>query len=179
MRRTMTAAVAGLVAAGAGVATLSGAALGQGKGLGTKNAPAQVGSVDASGTYQLSAEEQTYDCRKLTGRMQIRLLEVRDYDPKKNASSLSRSMQNVTEPVVGLMLGKASGYSANPDKRHRDDIAMLKAYNAQLAAKKCRTFDLDAELGTGPKSTLPAAKPPAPATPPAAPAAAAPAAAKR
>lgn len=126
-----------------------------------KNKPSEVGAVDASGTYRLSAEELAYDCKRLAGRMQVRLLEVRSYDPSKNGSALARTMQSATQPVVGMMLGNASGYSADPDKRHADDIAMLKAYNAQLAAKKCRTYDLEAELGGGKKSGLPSVKAPA------------------
>lgn len=127
--------------------------------LNPKNAPAQVGGVDEAGAYKLSAEELGYDCKRLAGRMQVRLLEARSYDPSQKSSALSRGMQSATKPVVGLLLGKASGYSADPDTNHANDIAMLRAYNARLAAKGCRTYDLDAELGPGPKSTLPGVRP--------------------
>lgn len=110
------------------------------------NAPAQVGSVDASGVYRMSAEELTYDCKRLTGRMRIRLLEVRDYNNTKPTSSISQQMRSATKPVVGVMLGKAQEYETDPVKRHADDIAMLRAYNAQLAAKNCKALDLDAEI---------------------------------
>lgn len=112
------------------------------------NAPAQVGRVDATGTYQMSAEELTYDCKRLTGRMRIRLLEVRDYNVTKSASSMSQMMRGVTKPVVGVMLGSSQDYEVDPATRQRNNIAMLKAYNAQLVAKKCRPIDLDAELST-------------------------------
>ena len=38
----------------------------------------QYGSVDATGVYQLSADEQAFDCRKLLGVMQIRIMQIRD-----------------------------------------------------------------------------------------------------
>jgi hypothetical protein len=105
--------------------------------------PATTGAIPAArpGGYQLTAEEQKYDCRKLTGQMQIRILQVRGYDSNKKASLAARGMQTVTTPIFG---GTKEGL--DPDGQYRKDLAMLEAYNAQLAAKKCPTFDLEAEL---------------------------------
>ena len=41
-----------------------------------------TGALPRSG-YQLTEEEQKFDCSKLTGTMQIRILQVRGYDPDK------------------------------------------------------------------------------------------------
>jgi hypothetical protein len=91
--------------------------------------------------YQLSEREQKYDCKKLTGVMQVRLLQVRDYEQSSKPTLAARGMQTVATPIWG---GTTTGM--DPDGQHRKDLAMLQAYNAQLAAKNCKTFDLDAEL---------------------------------
>lgn len=101
-----------------------------------------TGSVSGAG-YQLSEEELKYDCAKLTGRMQIRILQVRGYDADKQVSMAARGMQAFATPIWG---GTKEG--SDPEGQHRKDLAMLEAYNRQLAAKKCKTFDLDAELGS-------------------------------
>jgi hypothetical protein len=95
------------------------------------------------GAYQLSAEELNYDCKRLTGTMQIRILQVRGYDSNKKASLAARGMQSLATPIWG---GTKEG--VDPDAQYRRDLAMLEAYNRQLANKKCRTFDLAAELNT-------------------------------
>jgi len=101
--------------------------------------------------YPLSAEELKYDCRKLTGTMQIRILQVRGYDSRKKASMAARGMQSLATPIFG---GTKEGL--DPDAQYRKDLAMLQAYNQQLAAKKCKTFDLDAELSTTATDVTPA-----------------------
>lgn len=99
-----------------------------------------TGAVPASG-YQLGDEELKYDCRKLTGMMQIRILQVRGYDSNKKASMAARGMQTFATPIWG---GTKEG--VDPDTQYRKDLAMLEAYNQRLAEKKCKTFDLKAEL---------------------------------
>jgi hypothetical protein len=95
----------------------------------------------SASSYQLSEQELKYDCKKLTGTMQVRILQIRDYDSSKKTSALARSMQTVATPIWG---GTTAGM--DPDGQYRKDRAMLEAYNAQLAAKKCKTFNLAAEL---------------------------------
>jgi hypothetical protein len=132
--------------------------------------PIDAGSVDAGGTYRLSAEELAFDCKRLSGRMQVRILQLREMTPTAKTSALGHEMKQVTEPVASLMLGKSSSFNADPGKRGADDRAMLKAYNAQLAAKGCKTYDLDAELNAKPGTAplLPTPKPAAAPTKPAA-----------
>jgi hypothetical protein len=48
----------------------------------------------------------------------------------------------VTTPIFG---GTKEGL--DPDGQYRKDRAMLEAFNRELANKKCKTFDIDAELG--------------------------------
>jgi hypothetical protein len=113
-----------------------------------------------AGSYQLSEQELKYDCKKLTGTMQVRILQIRDYDSSKNTSLVARSMQTVATPIWG---GTTAGL--DPDGQYRKDRAMLEAYNAQLAAKRCKTFDLAAELQSTKPDEMPhptAKKPAAP-----------------
>lgn len=118
---------------------------------------------DASGfsnqSYQLSEDELKYDCKKLTGKMQVRLLQIRGYETRAKASSLARTTQAVATPIFG---GTTEGM--DPDGQYRKDRAMLEAYNHQLADKKCKTFDIDAELqrtdGTPEPMPLPGKKKP-------------------
>ncbi|MFN3623150.1 MAG: hypothetical protein ACK4TP_03730 [Hyphomicrobium sp.] len=101
-----------------------------------------TGSLPGSG-YQLSEEELKYDCKRLTGLMQIRILQVRGYDSNKKASAAARGMQSFATPIWG---GTKEG--VDPEGQHRKDLAMLEAYNQRLAEKRCKTFNLAAELAT-------------------------------
>ena len=115
-----------------------------------------TGALPTTG-YQLTEDEQKYDCRKLTGLMQIRILQVRGYDSNKKTSIAARGMQALTTPIFG---GTKEG--VDPDAQYRRDVAMLEAYNRQLASKQCKTFDLAAELAATTDSTpTPQQKPPA------------------
>lgn len=110
----------------------------------------QAGALDAAGTYQLSKDELAMDCKRLTGKMQIRILQIRDYDPARNSSQFGRSLQAFHAPLIG-----GSTVGSDPDARYRADRAMLTAYNHRLAEKKCRTFDLEAELKPKPVGSTP------------------------
>ena len=99
-----------------------------------------TGALQGSG-YQLSEEELKFDCKKLTGTMQIRILQMRGYDTNKKTSTVARSLQSLTTPIFG---GTKEG--VDPDGQYVKDRAMLEAYNRQLGVKQCKTFDLDAEL---------------------------------
>ena len=99
-----------------------------------------TGALQGSG-YQLTEEELKFDCKKLTGTMQIRILQIRGYDTNKKTTMVSRGIQSLTTPIFG---GTKEG--TDPDGQYRKDRAMLEAYNRQLGVKQCKTVDLDAEL---------------------------------
>ena len=86
--------------------------------------------VNQNGAYQMNAEELALDCRKLTGRMQIRILQVRSYSEKRATSGLAKGLQSSIVPVFG---GTTQGMS--PDEQYAIDRAQLEAYNKQLVAK--------------------------------------------
>ena len=74
--------------------------------------------------------------------MQIRILQVRGYDSTRRPPPAARGMQALTTPIFG---GTKEG--VDPDGQYRKD-SPARAYNQQLAVKKCKTFDLDAELAS-------------------------------
>lgn len=89
----------------------------------------------------MTAEEMELDCKKLTGRMAVRIVQVRDFQTRTQSTSLSRSIQTAVKPAYG-----GSGEGTDPDGRYARDRAMLDAYNQRLAEKNCANFDLNAEL---------------------------------
>ncbi len=72
-----------------------------------------TGALQGSG-YQLSEEELKFDCKKLTGTMQIRILQMRGYDTNKKTSTVARSLQSLTTPIFG---GTKEG--VDPDGQYR------------------------------------------------------------
>lgn len=113
-----------------------------------------VSRLPSSGSYQLSADELALDCKKLTGRTAVRIVQIRDFQTRTQATALARGVQTAWMPANG---GKGAG--SDPDGRYAHDRAQLEAYNQRLAEKNCPNFDLTAELN-------PAAKDPPRTRPP-------------
>lgn len=111
-------------------------------------------ALSPGGIYQLSAEEQDLDCKSLTGRMQVRILQIRDHETQSKSTAAARTMQSASTQVFG-----GSTFGADPDAQYAKDRAMLEAYNKQLAAKDCSTFDLASELMPKPITATPAPVP--------------------
>lgn len=100
--------------------------------------------------YVLASEEAEFDCKRLAGKVQIRILEMRANMSPQETSALSRSLQSA---FSGGMTAQAAGGA------HASDFAQLEAFNRQLAEKNCRSFDLAKALGgneAAPTPTVPA-----------------------
>lgn len=95
-----------------------------------------------AGGYQLVANTPGVDCKKLTGQMQVRILELRG-EPLEETSAVSQAMKSV--------LGALNGVSFKT-KSAAQDVAKLEADNQSLATAGCPSFDLKKELSAG-KST--------------------------
>jgi hypothetical protein len=102
---------------------------------------ATVTAAAAAGGYALSEGEQKLSCKQLTGRMQVRILQIRDHNERPQPSVASRAIQSGAAALFG---GSTKG--VDPASDYSNDRAMLEAYNKQLAAKGCATYDLDGEL---------------------------------
>lgn len=105
----------------------------------------EPGSLDAAGAYNLSADELKLDCKRMTGRMKVRILQMREARQAPKTSELSRNIQGAVTPIAKQLSGGTS-YGSDPDGQYARDLAMLHTYNRQLAAKSCRTLDIEAEL---------------------------------
>ena len=108
---------------------------------GPGDAPRAATSTVAASDEGASKTEPELDCKKLTGRMQIRILEIRDFNERSQSTGLSRVLQSGVAAVTG---GSTAG--TDPSGQYATDRSMLDAYNKQLAAKGCKTYDLEAEL---------------------------------
>lgn len=127
-----------------------------------KPAVSDSGTFDASGRYQLSEAEQKLDCKKLNGRVRIRLLQLRaELSDKSQPTGASQALQTVTNPALKLMFGGASGYGTDRASQLGRDRAVIEAYNQQLVVKSCQPYDINAELKKSPSepAPVPIAKP--------------------
>ncbi len=101
----------------------------------------ESGDVAVDGRYQMGGDEKTMDCRRLTGSMQITIARLRDWRGRPEPSALASTAQKTVAPVMG---GSAIG--ADRQAEYARERAKLDAYNRELAAKNCKTLDIDAEL---------------------------------
>jgi hypothetical protein len=99
------------------------------------------GGMDASGGYALTEQEQKLGCRQLTGSIAIKIRQMRETGSRVRPSAASTVIQGAVGPS-----SRGGTYGADHDRDRAEDRARLEALNAQLAAKKCPTFDIDAEL---------------------------------
>ena len=61
----------------------------------------KTGTIDGAGAYQLSSDEFALDCKRLTGKMQIRILQFRDYDPARKPSMVGNALHTLHNPLIG------------------------------------------------------------------------------
>ena len=99
--------------------------------------------------YVVTDADRKLDCRRLTGRITVRLMELRAErsDAGGAGSGVGQAIQGATNSAAAVMFGKSSTYLADRPQRLGRDYAQLKAYNGLLAEKACAVFDIDAELG--------------------------------
>jgi hypothetical protein len=105
------------------------------------------GDVDEKGVYQMAGDELAMDCKKLTGAMLITITRLKDARSRSGVSSLAESGHKTMPMLFG-------GSTAGSDRQASlaRERAKLDAYNRQLAAKKCKTLDIEAELVRAPEA---------------------------
>ena len=109
----------------------------------------ETGTITKSGTYELSAAELALPCRRLSGRLQVRLLQVRNA-PVAAPSTSSQALRQASAPVL-----KAGGYGTDPAADRARDLALIESYNKRLIELKCPSYDLARELNPAAGNTLP------------------------
>jgi len=107
----------------------------------SKLAQPQEGGTMREGHYEMSDNEKSLDCKRLTGSMQIAISRMRDGHGLDDRSAASSAMQSMVPSVFG---GSSAGADRQAD--HARERAKLEAYNRHLASKNCQTVDIEAEL---------------------------------
>lgn len=110
----------------------------------------------AGSSYTLTDEEKALDCRRLTGRLQVRLLALRGEEYKVQPSEAAQSMRSATSAALGTTTAK------NAAARAANDRPVLDAYNKRLAELGCPSFDIGKELEARPSAPTPYPTNPAP-----------------
>lgn len=96
---------------------------------------------DHGAGYQAPIDNKKLNCKQLSGRTQVLILQLRGFGERKQASGFSRGLQSVFSSTVGT-----SAKGRDPDGQHAEDLKRLQDYNQRLAASGCKSFDLDYEL---------------------------------
>lgn len=108
--------------------------------------PQESGSVQG-GRYEMSETEKKLDCKRTTGSMQIAIARLKEGHGRDAPSGASTTMQSWLPSMFG---GSAAGTDREAD--YARERAKLEAYNRHLAAKNCRTVDIEAELARPPEA---------------------------
>ena len=99
--------------------------------------PLNTGHFTSAGRYIPSADEKSQDCRRIRGKMGVRIVQLQRTGIVRDSSVLSRKFS-------GYFGSAKQGLDAAQARKR--DRAILRAYNKLLADKGCRTVDLDKEL---------------------------------
>ena len=99
------------------------------------------GNLAADGHYELSQVDKDRDCKRTLGSMQIIITRLKDPAFRNEPSFVSSTIQSGSAAVIG---GSARG--SDRQAEYDRERARLEAYNRLLAAKNCKTMDIDAEL---------------------------------
>ena len=110
--------------------------------------PLESGEVGPDGRYHMSESEKAMDCKRLTGSMQITLARLKNTYGRQQPSALSSTVAQSIAPVFG-----GSSLGSDRDAVYARERAKLEAYNDELAARNCKTLDIEAELAR-PADTL-------------------------
>ena len=100
----------------------------------------QSGEV-TDGRYEMADQEKQMDCKRTTGSMMVTLSHLKDRNNEVKTSDLA-----VMANKAPSLYTRHSAKGLDRDAEYARDRARLEAYNQHLAAKGCRTVDIDAEL---------------------------------
>jgi hypothetical protein len=108
--------------------------------------PMESGDIGSDGRYAMSATEKAMDCKRLTGSMLITIARLKDAQSRNVGSQFATSTQRAVNEVSG-----GSSVGADREGEFARERAKLAAYNAELAARNCKTLDIEAEMARAPE----------------------------
>jgi hypothetical protein len=103
--------------------------------------PMKAGDMDADGVYHMSNQEKATECGRLRGSIMISISRMRARGRDVASSPFAVGANSAATTVFG-----GSNRGLDRDAEYRRDRARVEAYNRHLAAKKCPTVDIAAEL---------------------------------
>jgi hypothetical protein len=118
-------------------------------------APATAKQKHSSGGtgLQPQLDDQTLNCKQLSGRVQILLLQLRGSGSSKQATGIARGTQSAFAAVVGT-----NKIGTDPQGELATDLNKLRNYNQRLVDKGCNSYDIDQELQQTDPDETPAAR---------------------
>lgn len=106
----------------------------------------KTGTFAADGHYKLSRQERSQSCKRIKGKMNVRIVQLQRTGILRSSSTMARKFSSMFSGGEHGLDGKT---------RRQRQRAVLVAYNKLLAKKKCPTVDLARELA--PPTASPAA----------------------
>jgi hypothetical protein len=91
--------------------------------------------------YQPPVDQSKLNCKQLSGRIQVLILQLRGDGDRKKPSALSLGLHSMFASTVGT-----TKTGSDPEGAQSADMKRLKDYNQRLAAMGCKSYDLDYEL---------------------------------
>lgn len=91
--------------------------------------------------YKLSDAELAYDCKKLTSKLTLRILQIRNQPSQAKSSTIARTVQQAATPVFG-----GTTFGGSPEAQYAADRSFVEAFNQRLVERNCASFDLDVAL---------------------------------
>lgn len=85
--------------------------------------------------------EDKLNCKQLTGRIQIKIMEMRGFSDRKQASALARGIQSGFSATLGNL-----SHGVDPNGEYQGELNTLQQYNQRLVTLGCKSYDLEAEL---------------------------------
>jgi hypothetical protein len=97
--------------------------------------------IAADGTYTLTKTERDFNCRRLTGVLQIKIQQYRAETSRQPTSRITAATESaMAKPMAG------GHVKPDNDREHAIDRARLVALNELMIEKKCGRFDLATAL---------------------------------
>lgn len=92
-------------------------------------------------TKKPDTPEDKLNCKQLTGRIQVKIMEMRGFSDRKQASILARGIQSGFSATLGN-----ESHGIDPNGEYQSELNMLQRYNQRLVTLGCKSYDLNAEL---------------------------------
>ncbi len=106
-----------------------------------ENASPPAPITTADGSYTPTDKERSFNCRRLTGIIQIKIQQLRDEMGQAPSSRITAVTEKaLTKPMLG------SQVKQNTPAEQSRDRARLVALNQLMIEKKCGHFDLESAL---------------------------------